>query len=73
MTYFTPEQWARIPLPLKQRWWKDTNYSAHDPRSPSLISMWWAIRDGLIEHMLWDKFLEAYDYENELVPASEVG
>ena len=26
MNYFTEEEWKRIPLTLKQKWWKESNY-----------------------------------------------
>jgi hypothetical protein len=30
------QQWFRLPLPLRQRWWRETDYSRKQP-SPDLI------------------------------------
>jgi hypothetical protein len=27
----TREQWFRLPLPLRQRWWQETNYGRKPP------------------------------------------
>lgn len=29
--YWTPQQWAKIPLKLKQRWWNETQYGKVEP------------------------------------------
>lgn len=31
MTVFTPRQWWSLPLALRQRWWRETDYGAHMP------------------------------------------
>lgn len=28
---FTPQQWFSLPLKLRQRWWRETNYGEHAP------------------------------------------
>ena len=30
------EQWFKLPLPLRQRWWRETDYSKKAP-SPDLV------------------------------------
>ena len=32
--YFTREEWFSFPLTLRQRWWKETDYSARHPPQP---------------------------------------
>lgn len=40
MRYFTREEWFSIPLKLRQRWWRETNFS----REPPSIELEEAIR-----------------------------
>ena len=35
--YWTPEQWAKIPLSLKQRYWVETDYNSI-PAKPELLA-----------------------------------
>lgn len=35
--YFTRAQWFTLPLKLRQRWWRETNFD-RDPPSPELLA-----------------------------------
>jgi hypothetical protein len=35
--YFCPEHWYTLPLELRQRWWRETDYSKNPP-SPELTA-----------------------------------
>lgn len=35
--YFTRAEWFRLPLPLRQRWWKETKFDRRPP-SPELLA-----------------------------------
>lgn len=43
MQVFNREQWFTLPLSLRQRWWKETNYGS----SPPLPELKQAIADAL--------------------------
>jgi phytoene/squalene synthetase len=41
-----PEQWAKLPLKLRQRWWRETDYGSKAPND-ALIK---AIREAAEAH-----------------------
>lgn len=36
---FTREEWFRLPLPLRQRWWRETDYSRMQPSADLLAAV----------------------------------
>lgn len=36
MKYYTDQEWKSIPLKLKQKWWKETNYGKLKPSTQLL-------------------------------------
>jgi hypothetical protein len=36
---FTDKQWFALPLALRQRWWRETDYGAKAPSAPLLMEI----------------------------------
>lgn len=39
MSVLTREQWFSLPLALRQRWWKETNYGVEEPPTELLAEI----------------------------------
>lgn len=45
---FTREQWFSLPLPLRVRWWGETDYGKNEPPADLMSEIDAALRNGEI-------------------------
>jgi hypothetical protein len=48
--FFTEEEWKRVPLKLRQKFWDDTNYAKRPPSEELLAEIRTALQDATKEN-----------------------
>jgi len=50
--HFTDDEWRRLPLSLRKRWWRETDYGKRPPSLELLAACISVLLDGAVDQVL---------------------